>query len=453
MSDNNKPEDPRPKRSRRPRPAGDAAPAVASDAASSSTPTDTQASDGGGTEPRRSKRSRSRSRRAKTPGTENPSGAVTGTVASGESAPDADAALGGEGNEAGHRRRRGRGAQGKGPRQGQPSAPQGRRAGQPDGGGGRDRKGRGRQKGGDGEGGGSAESQKLQKVLADAGKGSRREIEEWIQAGRVSVNGLPAHLGQRVGAEDRIKVNGKAVLLKSPSKSARVIIYHKPEGEIVSRQDPEGRPSVFANLPPMKNGRWVAIGRLDFNTSGLLLFTDNGELANRLMHPRYAVEREYAVRLLGQLTEEQIEELSDGILLEDGLARFGKVEDAGGEGANHWYRVTLNEGRNREVRRMFELLGLTVSRLMRVRYGPVSLPRDLHRGEWKDLSGAEIASLGASKGNGAEEEAPPPHASALVTAFVAEMAPKSRGKAGFRPRPGSGPGAGQPPKRRGKTAR
>ncbi len=430
MSDNNNPENPRPKRSRRPR--GATAPATP-DAAPPSDDAAAAADAQPGARRRRPPRGRAAPRQE--------GGAAAGEPVN-AAPPGAAGPQGAEGQErAPGRSRRGRGGKGGRPGKGPTEAKDAGRGG------------RKPQRGARQEGEGGGESQKLQKVLADAGKGSRREIEEWIQAGRVSVNGLPAHLGQRVGAEDRIKVNGKPVVLKTSKKPARVILYHKPEGEIVSRQDPEGRPSVFDHLPPMKTGRWVAIGRLDFNTSGLLLFTDNGELANRMMHPRYAVEREYAVRLLGQLSEEQIEELCDGILLEDGLARFGKVEDAGGEGANHWYRVTLNEGRNREVRRMFELLGLTVSRLIRVRYGPIALPRDLHRSEWKDLSPAEVAALGAAKANGADEEPAPPHASALGTAFVAEVTPKGRGKAGFRPRTGGPRPGGQPAKRRGKTAR
>ncbi len=250
-----------------------------------------------------------------------------------------------------------------------------------------------------------AETHKLQKLLAQAGLGSRRELEEWIAAGRISVNGKPAHVGQRVGAGDRIKVNGRLVHLRFVARVPRVLLYHKPEGEIVSRDDPQGRPSVFDRLPPLKGGRWVAIGRLDFNTEGLLLFTTGGELANRMMHPRYGIEREYAVRIVGQLAEEQRRQLLEGVRLADGVARFGVLEDAGGEGTNRWYRVTIAEGRNREVRRLFEALGLTVSRLIRVRYGPVALPRRLKRGMSSELSEAEAASLVAALGG--ESAAPP----------------------------------------------
>jgi 23S rRNA pseudouridine2605 synthase len=235
---------------------------------------------------------------------------------------------------------------------------------------------------------------KLHKALADAGHGSRRELEEWIAAGRVSVNGEPARVGQRICAEDKVRVNGKLVQLKlGASRLPRVLLYHKPEGEIVSRDDPEGRPTVFERLPRINNGRWIAIGRLDFNSCGLMLLTSSGELANRLMHPRYELEREYAVRVLGQASTEALEQLQQGIELEDGLARFNRFEEVGGEGANHWYNVTLSEGRNREVRRMFEAVGLTVSRLMRVRYGPVQLPPGLKRGQWRELDLHEVELL------------------------------------------------------------
>jgi 23S rRNA pseudouridine2605 synthase len=237
------------------------------------------------------------------------------------------------------------------------------------------------------------EPERLQKVLAQIGIGSRREIEEWVVAGRISVNGLPAELGQKIGPGDRVKYNGKLIPLRFTTRTPRVLIYHKPEGEIVSRDDPEGRPTVFERLPILRKGRWLAVGRLDFNTSGLLLFTNDGTLANRLMHPRYELDREYAVRLLGRLNDEQIESLKAGIELEDGSARFNSLTDEGGEGSNHWYRVTLSEGRNREVRRMFEAVGLTVSRLMRVRYGPVSLPSRLKRGMWMEMPEAEVCAL------------------------------------------------------------
>lgn len=235
---------------------------------------------------------------------------------------------------------------------------------------------------------------KLQKALADAGRGSRREIEAWIAEGRVTVNGEPAHVGQRVSAADKVKVDGRLVQLKAgQDRLPRILLYHKPEGEIVSRDDPEGRPTVFEKLPRIHNGRWIAIGRLDFNSCGLMLFSSSGELANRLMHPRYGLEREYAVRVLGQPDEEALARLRQGVELEDGLARFNRFDEAGGEGANRWFNVTISEGRNREVRRMFEAVGLTVSRLMRVRYGPVVLPSHLKRGQWHELDEREVQTL------------------------------------------------------------
>ena len=237
------------------------------------------------------------------------------------------------------------------------------------------------------------EPQRLHKVLAAAGIGSRREIEEWIVAGRISVNGEPADVGQKVGPGDRVRVNGKLMPLRFAPRIPRVVLYHKPEGEIVSRDDPEGRPTVFDRLPVLRKGRWIAVGRLDFNTSGLLLFVNDGDLANKLMHPRYELDREYAVRILGELDDAQKQALLAGIELEDGPAKFNTLLDAGGEGSNHWYRVTLSEGRNREVRRMFEALSLTVSRLMRVRYGPVVLPSRLKRGMWEDMAVEDVCAL------------------------------------------------------------
>ena len=234
---------------------------------------------------------------------------------------------------------------------------------------------------------------KLHKVLADVGMGSRREMEDLIVQGRVSVNGMPAHIGQRVGPTDQVRINGKAVHRKIQTKPPRVILYHKPSGEIVSQADPEGRPTVFDRLPKPRQGRWIAVGRLDFNTEGLLLFTTSGELANRLMHPRYGVEREYAVRILGELSDEQQSELKTGIQLDDGQARFLRLASGGGDGANRWYHVALTEGRNREVRRMFEATGHTVSRLIRTRYGIFLLPPRLRRGKWEEIPNEGVAQL------------------------------------------------------------
>ncbi len=234
------------------------------------------------------------------------------------------------------------------------------------------------------------EAPKLHKVLADVGMGSRREMEELIIAGRVSVNGEPAHIGQRIGPEDQVRINGKLVQRRITSRPPRVLLYHKPAGEIVSHDDPEGRVSVFSRLPLLKAAKWLAVGRLDYNTEGLLIFTTSGDLANRLSHPRYGFEREYAVRVLGELGEEQRKQLVEGVILEDGPARFSKLEFVGGEGANHWYRVVIGEGRNREVRRMFEVIGLTVSRLIRIRYADISLPRGLSRGRWQEVESTMV---------------------------------------------------------------
>jgi len=236
-------------------------------------------------------------------------------------------------------------------------------------------------------------TQKLQKILAQAGLGSRRDMEEFIKSGRVTVNGQVAELGARVCDEDIVRVDRKNVHVRPAGRLPRIMLYHKPEGEIVSRDDPDGRPSVFDRLPQMKTSKWIAIGRLDFNTSGLLIFTTSGELANHLMHPRFEVEREYAVRTLGTLTPEQMKQLGEGVELEDGMANFDAIADQGGEGINHWYRVILREGRNREVRRMFEAIGLTVSRLMRVRFGMINLPSRLKRGQTLELEPAEVSRI------------------------------------------------------------
>lgn len=243
-------------------------------------------------------------------------------------------------------------------------------------------------------------TEKLQKVLARAGFGSRREIESWISEGRISVNGKLATLGDRVSATDVIRVDGHVVSKTrlEHSHRCRVLLYHKPVGEVTSRSDPEGRPSVFDNLPGLRNGRWIAVGRLDINTSGLLLFTNDGELANRLMHPSYTIEREYAVRVLGEVVPETLQQLREGVELDDGPARFNAIVDGGGEGANHWYHVTLDEGRNREVRRLWESQGVTVSRLIRVRYGPIAMPRRIRPGRWEELKGEELSLLRQSVG-------------------------------------------------------
>jgi len=238
------------------------------------------------------------------------------------------------------------------------------------------------------------QGEKLQKVLAQAGFGSRRTMEEWIAAGRVSVNGEPATLGMRVKEGDLVTTERRTIRVGEREHAVRVLLYHKPEGEIVSRDDPEKRASVFDKLPKLRGQKWIAVGRLDFNTSGLLIFTTSGELANHLMHPRFEVEREYAVRVQGVMTEAQMDQaLKQGVELEDGLVKFEKLEDQGGEGFNHWYRVMLKEGRNRVVRRTFDALGLPVSRLMRVRFGIINLPPRLKRGMTTELGEGEVAQV------------------------------------------------------------
>lgn len=234
---------------------------------------------------------------------------------------------------------------------------------------------------------------KLHKVLAQKGLGSRREMEVLIASGEVTINWEVAKVGDRVGSSDVVRIGKRIIRLRMEGSPTKVILYHKPEGEIVSRSDPQGRPSVFDKLPHLDSSKWIAIGRLDFNTSGLLIFTTDGELANRLMHPRFEVEREYAVRIIGELSSEQMKLLTTGVELKDGVAKFNYLSDEGGEGTNHWYRVILKEGKNREVRRMFEAIGLTVSRLMRVRFGPVNLPPRIKRGQWIELDEKETKRL------------------------------------------------------------
>ena len=234
---------------------------------------------------------------------------------------------------------------------------------------------------------------KLQKVLAQAGLGSRRDMEQWIIAGRVTVNGTTARIGARVDAHDEVKVDGRVLQATAASQLPQVLLYHKPEGEIVSSDDPAGRPTMFDKLPRLRGAKWVVVGRLDFNSCGLLVFTTSGEIANRMMHPSYELEREYAVRVLGKLTDEQIAGLRSGIKLDDGMARLEAIAPEGGEGANRWYRIVLKEGRNRIVRRLFEALGLQVSRLMRVRFGPVGLPPRLRRGQFQELAPEETRQL------------------------------------------------------------
>jgi 23S rRNA pseudouridine2605 synthase len=251
------------------------------------------------------------------------------------------------------------------------------------------------------------DGERIQKALARAGLGSRREIESWIRAGKVFINRHPAHLGDRYRRGDQVIVKGHRVNLeKRLATQSRVLVYHKPIGEVVSRHDPEGRPVIFTHLPRLEYGRWIAVGRLDINTQGLILVTNDGELAHRLMHPSREVEREYAVRVLGTVGDEALETLTTGVKLEDGWARFDAIRPAGGEGANRWFHVTVREGRNRLVRRLWESQGLTVSRLIRVRYGEIALPPRLRAGKFHELDREAVERL--LQAVGLESETPPP---------------------------------------------
>lgn len=236
--------------------------------------------------------------------------------------------------------------------------------------------------------------ERIQKMLARVGLGSRRQIERWMLEGRITINGVKAQLGDHISLADVVKLDGRRVRLKSPEEVARrVRMYHKPAGEVCTRQDPENRPTIFDNLPKLKNERWISVGRLDVNTSGLLLLTNDGEWANRLMHPKSGLDREYAVRILGKVPDEILERLKNGVVLEDGFAKFESIMDAGGEGANHWYHVVLREGRYREVRRLWESQGFQVSRLIRVRFGPIVLPRNLRAARSRELEEADLLKL------------------------------------------------------------
>jgi len=241
-------------------------------------------------------------------------------------------------------------------------------------------------------------TERLQKWLAGQGHGSRREIERWIKEGRITVNGEPAELGIKVDGSEKIQIDGKLVRQAKREQKSRTLIYHKPPGEICTRSDPEGRRTVFQSLPRVLGARWISVGRLDFQTTGLLLVTTDGELANKLMHPSSELKREYAVRALGELSDEQLEKLTKGVQLEDGKARFDDILVTGDEGANKSYRVLVSEGRNRIVRRMFEKVGCRVNRLMRISYGPVALPRSLRPGKHQELSDKEVSRLRAAVG-------------------------------------------------------
>ena len=290
--------------------------------------------------------------------------------------------------------------------------------------------------------------ERLQKFLARAGLGSRRQIEDWVRQGRITVDGAPAQLGIQVDGSERIQIDGKPVRTRVRDQPRRVLAYYKPVGEVTSRRDPDGRPTVFERLPPLRDGRWVAVGRLDLNTQGLLLLTTDGGLANRLMHPSSQIEREYAVRVVGEVAPEKLLRLLEGVPLEDGLARFDEMREAGGESTNHWYHVIMREGRNREVRRLWESQGVTVSRLTRVRYGPVTLRRGLYPGHWDELDEAQIAELLQAVGYAPPPETKPeprrsPAAGRIWPARPRQSAgtsssPRSAGTAGRRFGAGSG---------------
>lgn len=250
----------------------------------------------------------------------------------------------------------------------------------------------------------SAATERLQKVLAGAGIGSRREVEQWIKAGRITINGNVATLGQKVSGREKILVDGRPVpALRKTRPSPRVLVYHKPSGEVCTRSDPEGRPTVFDRLPPIQGSRWINVGRLDLATSGLLLLTTDGSLANALMHPSREIEREYAVRVQGTVSDATLERIRAGISLDDGVARFDRVERTGGDASNQWFSVVVSEGRNRLVRRVWEAVDCRVSRLIRVRYGPVELSRSLRPGHHRLLKDKELEALYAAAGLREEE--------------------------------------------------
>jgi 23S rRNA pseudouridine2605 synthase len=245
-------------------------------------------------------------------------------------------------------------------------------------------------------------AERVQKVLARLGYGSRRQIEQWMREGRIRVNDAPAKPGDTLSPRDTVTLDGRRLESARATPACRVLMYNKPEGEICTRSDPQGRPSIFRRFPSLQNGRWVAVGRLDINTTGLILATTDGELANRLMHPSRRIEREYVVRVRGEVEAEALDRLRAGVELEDGPAAFAAVHELGGRGSNRWYGVVLNEGRKREVRRLWEAVGLQVSRLKRVRFGPVSLPSHLRQGQFVELDAATVTALKAAAGLGTE---------------------------------------------------
>ena len=286
-------------------------------------------------------------------------------------------------------------------------------------------------------------SERVQKFLARIGQGSRRQIEDWIRQGRITINGVPAQLGVSVEGTERIEIDGNRVQVRPFGQKQRVLAYYKPVGEVTSRSDPEGRPTIFERLPILQDSRWIAVGRLDLNTQGLLLLTNDGELANRLMHPSSQIEREYAVRILGNISPATLQQLQEGVALEDGIARFDSIREAGGEGANHWYHVILREGRHREVRRLWESQGVAVSRLVRVRYGSVTLRRGLHVGHWDELNEAQIDELRKAVGM-MPEPLPEPPPRPAVRINKKPVRPNSPRRATPLPSPTSREGVAEP---------
>jgi 23S rRNA pseudouridine2605 synthase len=288
---------------------------------------------------------------------------------------------------------------------------------------------------------------KLQKVLAQAGVGSRRDIEQMIEDGRIEVNDQVAHIGQRISFGDRIKVAGRPIKVRIAPPAARILAYHKPTGEVVTHDDPQGRPTVFRRLPRLHNGKWMSVGRLDLNTEGLLLFTNSGELANQLMHPRFGVEREYAVRVLGSLDESARARLLSGVEIDGQTASFVSISNGGGEGVNQWYRVVITEGRNREVRKLFDAVGLTVNRLIRVRYGAIVLPRGLKRGVWVELGESDVRAVKALAGMDRQQEQGQGGRGGRGQQKPAKPRPV---QAGGQPQQGRGPQQGQGGRPQGK---
>lgn len=268
--------------------------------------------------------------------------------------------------------------------------------------------------------------EKLQKALAHLGLGSRRQIEQWIEAGRLTIDGKQARLGDRVRAGQAVRLDGKPVALEA-APAVRVLLYHKPLREVCSRNDPEGRKTVFERLPRLKSGRWISVGRLDFNTSGVLLFTTDGELAHALMHPSTAIEREYLVRVMGSVDDAMLERLKAGVQLDDGPARFSDIQEGGGDGINRFFYVVLMEGRNREVRRLWESQGLTVSRLKRVRYGEVFMPSKLKQGQWLELPQRDVDVIYQMAGLPAREVASISQREQVRQARLVSKSPRARG--------------------------